>query len=92
MHKNEGGNVVPENESESQITGELYTSPLRSLALETHEIYLELLAAGFPERVVSMIMAQIISDAVLYRTEFDGDEEDEDEEDHDHEGDDPFPE
>lgn len=79
--------MTAENDYDSQIAGEVYTSPLKNLALETHEIYLELLAVGFPPRVVSMIVSQIISDAVLYKPDIDNgmddDEWDFDEEDED---------
>lgn len=43
-------------------------SPLRELALEAHELYLELAAVGFPERVLSQIMANMLYDTLTDTT------------------------
>lgn len=42
-------------------------SPLRSLMTEFHEIYQELRAVGFTESVATSIVAQMVSDAMVYR-------------------------
>lgn len=42
-------------------------SPLRSLMTEFHEIYQELRAVGFTESVATGIVAQMLSDAMVYR-------------------------
>lgn len=42
-------------------------SPLRSLITEFHEIYQELRAVGFTESVATDIVAQMISDAMVFR-------------------------
>jgi hypothetical protein len=69
--------------AEIQLSADLYSSPLREMAVEVHEIYEELQAAGFPESVLAQIIAHIVSDTVLYRVEYVEDDEDEDEEDDD---------
>lgn len=65
---------------------ELFVSPLRVLTQEMHEVYLELLGSGFPEGMVAQILAQMLSEAILYRdgyaiVEIDDDDDDEDEDD-----------
>lgn len=42
-------------------------SPLRSLMTEFHEIYQELRAVGFTEPVATSIVAQMVSDTMVYR-------------------------
>ena len=42
-------------------------SPLRSLMTEFHEIYQELRAVGFTKSVATGIVAQMLSDAMVYR-------------------------
>lgn len=64
-------------------------SPLRSLMTEFHEIYQELRAVGFTETVATGILAQMVSDAMLFRGTddqfseefFDSDEDNDDESD-----------
>lgn len=51
-------------------------SPLRELALHTHELYLELKEAGFPPRVLSQILAIMLSDVVTGRIFEDLDDDD----------------
>jgi hypothetical protein len=62
---------------EVQAEPELYTSPLREMAVELHEIYTEFEAVGFPEKMLAHIIAHMASDALLYRSDYeDIDEED----------------
>jgi hypothetical protein len=66
--------------------GDAYVTPLRAVATEAHEIYLELKAAGFPESMMGQILGHMLSDAILYREEYtvvevDDDDEDDDDED-----------
>lgn len=75
---------INEPSAEVQIDADLFTSPLRSVALEIHEIYEELQAVGFPERALVQIVAHIVSDTVLYKDDYIVDEDDEDD---DEEGD-----
>jgi hypothetical protein len=68
--------------AETQLDAELFISPLKTVASEVHEIYLELEAAGFPEPMLAQILAHMLSDALLYREEYmgeDADDEDDDE-------------
>lgn len=65
-------------------------SPLRSLMTEFHEIYQELRAVGFTETVATSIVAQMVSDAMVYRNSDDQfsddfDDNDDDESDNNNE-------
>jgi hypothetical protein len=64
-----------------------YTTPLRSVSLEIHEIYEELKDAGFPERVLVQIIAHMVSDTVLYRDDLLMADEEDDEDEDDENGD-----
>ena len=58
-------------------------SPLRSLMTEFHEIYQELRAVGFTEPVATSIVAQMVSDTMVYRNsddQFSDDYDDNDDE------------
>lgn len=46
---------------------EAYTSPLRILLSEMHEVYQELIIVGFEDRIATMVIAHMIQDAMLYR-------------------------
>lgn len=76
-----------EGNNEVQIDApEAFKSPLSVVAAEAHEIYLELKEAGFPESMMSHILAHMLSDAILYREEYtvvevDDDDEYDDEDD-----------
>ena len=61
-------------------------SPLRSLLTEFHEIYQELRVVGFTEPVATSIVAQMVSDTMVYRNSDDQFSEDFD--DNDNESDD----
>lgn len=53
--------------NEVQIgSGEGYISPLGTMAVETHELYLELQKAGFPDAMIAQILANMLTDAVYY--------------------------
>lgn len=64
---------------EDIITAVDEVSPLRSLVVETHEVYQELLDVGFPSAVSAQIVAGMLSLALAMR----GDEDDEDEDEYD---------
>lgn len=57
--------------NEVQInSGEGYISPLGTMAVETHELYLELKKAGFPDAMIAQILANMLTDAVYYGGEY----------------------
>jgi hypothetical protein len=61
-------------------TGE-YVTPLRVVALEAHEIYIELKQAGFPDTIIAQITAHMLTDAIYYHdgvAEFEEDDDDAD--------------
>lgn len=55
-------------------------TPLRKLALEVHELQAELTAVGFPERLLSQVIAHLLFDLLTYR-EDESDENERDDED-----------
>jgi hypothetical protein len=63
------------------------TSPLRVFVMEMHEVFLELIEVGFPEKMATAIVAHMLSDGIVGRQpnivfEFeDDDDEDFDEDD-----------
>ena len=61
-------------------------TPLRGVMIETHEIYVELLESGFPEKVAVQIIAHMLYDVIASRFADDDDEYDE-EDDTDFDGD-----
>lgn len=75
--------------NEVQInSGEGYISPLGAMVVETHELYLELQKAGFPEAMIAQILANMLTEAVFYGGEYevavivdDDDDLDDDEDD-----------
>ena len=73
---------VPELEPTPEETPQLdmgrdYTSPLRTMLTEIHEVYQELLLVGFPRPIATQIVAHMIQDAMMYRSlEEDDDDED----------------
>lgn len=71
---------MSEENSEEQLedTSEAYTSPLRILLTEIHEVYQELVSIGFPDKIATMIVAHMIQDSLAYR---DSDEDEDDEND-----------
>lgn len=70
-----------EEAAEPTISPELFSSTLKTLVLESHEIYEELLYAGFPEKIALQIIAHMLTDVVLYREPYDA-EDDDDEDSH----------
>ena len=69
----------PSSESTTPINTEAYTSPLRSIITELHEIYQELLIVGFPEKTATLLVANMLTDVMLYRDiNDDNDESDDD--------------
>ena len=71
--------VVPEGEPEEapQLDmGRDYTSPLRIMLTEIHEVYQELLLVGFPRPIATQIVAHMIQDAMMYRSLEEDDDED----------------
>lgn len=60
-----------------------YMSPLRSMIYETHEIYEELLAVGYPPSMVTQIISNMLIEAIGSRSEgtISLDENDEEEDD-----------
>ncbi len=84
---------VPEESEEvtlSQLAEQVpdAPTPLRELALSTHEMYRELLSVGFPSRPLNQIIAIMLSDLVTGRI-FEDDYGDEEEWDGVDEGDSP---
>jgi hypothetical protein len=77
--------------NEVQIeSSEAFLSPLQAVAVESHEVYLELKAAGFPDPMIGQILGNMLSDAIFYRDEYavvEIDDDDEDEDDLDDDGD-----
>jgi hypothetical protein len=59
---------VSEEAPKSEPMPDTGVSPLRGLMTEFHEIYQELKAVGFTEQVATSILAQMVSDVMLYRT------------------------
>jgi len=55
---------------EDNLNGDGYLSPLKLVLTEAHEVYLELLAVGFPIQVASEIMSRLISDALAGNLEY----------------------
>lgn len=51
-------------------------SPLRALVFEFHEVYEELLYAGFTQQEAARILSHMLTEAVLYRSVYEEDEED----------------
>lgn len=67
------------------------TSPLQVFIMEMHEVFLELVAVGFPEKIATSIVAHMLSDGIVGRQSnnvvFDIDEDyDDDDFDEDDEG------
>ncbi len=75
----------PESDSEEESEldmGGSYTSPLRTMLTEMHEVYQELILVGFARPIAVQILAHMIQDAMLYRSvEEDDDDLDNDESD-----------
>lgn len=72
---------LPEDADEislSQIAAQLpdEPTPLRELAVSTHELYLELKEVGFPSRSLNQIIAIMLSDVVTGRIFDDIEDED----------------
>ena len=68
-------------EPEEEDLPEAYTSPLRIMLSEVHEVYQELLIVGFPDRVATTIVAHMIQDAMLYRPSDEEDDENDEQDD-----------
>ena len=68
--------------SETDIGSDGYISPLKTMIHETHEIFQELVAVGYPESIAVLIISNILSDAIANRVEKD-DEDDDDNDDED---------
>ena len=72
---------VPEQQPDSEEESELdmagnYTSPLRTMLTEMHEVYQELILVGFPQSVAVQVLAHMIQDAMLYRSVDEDDDDD----------------
>jgi hypothetical protein len=65
-----------EEQNDLGLADETYLSPLRALSLETHEIYQELKAVGFPEKILAQIIAHMLVDIMSERPTEDLDEAD----------------
>jgi hypothetical protein len=70
---------MDEEANEAALEALAFVSPLRGMTAELHEVYLELKAVGFPDPMIAQILANMLSDAILYRDEYGPDNEDEDE-------------
>ena len=80
--------------AEVQEHPDTVTTPLRDLTVEAHELYRTLRDSGFPKGVATQIVAQFVSDAIMYNKsdgfyqidddDEDGDEDDLEDEPHDH--------
>ena len=53
-------------EIQTEVDGDV--TPLRVLAIEAHEIYLELKNAGFPDVILAQIMSNLLYDALATTT------------------------
>lgn len=65
------------------------TSPLQVFIMEMHEVFLELVAVGFPEKIATAIVAHMLSDGIVGRQSsmvFDIEDDYDDDEDEDDEG------
>lgn len=72
-----------EPEEQDEVEGpEAYTSPLRVMAMEMHEVFQELLVVGFPDRFAVQIVAHMIQDAMMYRASEDDEDENDEEDDY----------
>lgn len=77
---------LPEPEPDAEVSSEnsepinvgTYTSPLRSIITELHEIYQELMIVGFPEKTATMLVANMLTDVMLYRETNDYNDESDD--------------
>ena len=66
-----------EGDNELQIHESEFLSPLGELAIELNEMSEELQMAGFTESMVAQIMANIISDAMANRPDYEEENDDE---------------
>ena len=71
----------PSSESITPLDSEAYTSPLRSIITELHEIYQELTFVGFPEKTATMLVAHMLTDVMLYRDINDNNDDESDDDD-----------
>lgn len=65
------------SEDSTPVQPDTFTSPLRTIMLEMHEVYEELLGVGFTERASTSILAHMMLDIMLYRGDSVEDEDDE---------------
>lgn len=78
---------MEEEANEAALEALAFVSPLRGMTTELHEVYLELKAVGFPDPMIGQILANMLSEAILYRDAYGTDSEDEDEEDDEYDDD-----
>ena len=76
----------PAPEEPKETLPEDETSPLRVFAMEVHEVFLELLEVGFPEKIATSIVAHMLSDGIVGRQpnivfDFEDDDLDDEEDD-----------
>ncbi len=56
---------APEEPKETLPDDEI--SPLRTFVMEMHEVFLELVEVGFPEKLATAIVAHMLSDGIVGR-------------------------
>lgn len=65
---------------ETDLNPDVFTSPLTDMVVEIHEVYVELVDAGFPDAMIAQIISNMLSEAIMFRPgKDDEDDEDEDE-------------
>lgn len=81
----------PAPEEPKETLPEDHTSPLQVFIMEMHEVFLELVDVGFPEKIATAIVAHMLSDGIVGRQSssivFDIEDEDYDDDDDDDEND-----
>lgn len=68
---------------ETDLNPDIYTSPLTDMVVEIHEVYVELVDAGFPDSMIAQIISNMLSEAIMYRPGKDDEDEDEDDDEDD---------
>lgn len=68
------------SEEMSPAMPNIFTSPLRAIMVEMHEVYQELRSVGFDERASAGILGNMVLDIMMYRSESQDEEYDDDDE------------
>lgn len=73
----ESEDLTPDDDTSIEAS-DGYTSPLRIMLMEIHEVYQELLLVGFSKPIAVQIVAHMIQDAMMYRSVEDDEDDDTD--------------